>query len=593
MLINMMHLLHNLQKISNKQIAAALAILSIHTTSIRAICVAIIGSIISINTYAEANMPLNGIGTYNHMGKDYYIVAHYSTLSCTEAKQCEEQNSPAQYSLKVVTSRWTSHSYSLVWQRELATNNAKATVPKEVMPALIKFTQLAETRLTKGDNIDILFDGQNTQISINSAHALTAPGKSLFNYLARVWVGPIPPSRQFKNAMLAGHGGEHNTALVDKFKTLEPASDRMGLLTTWQKQKDDEQSTAELAEEDVKTVVVASKPTSSNKKVPPIEKPVVILKAPSTDIAAPITAAPNAGVPIVTKTVTTTIAAATLKSKSADNDATNDTATLQNDPPQVEKTTEQPEAEQVAIQKATPEPVKPVASKPKRAPTLTNQQKSALLEWQVNTAIFKNVQYPSWAKQFGQEGSVNVSFTLNPTLEEANIISIKPKQAGLLGDAIVEAIQKSLPLSAKLQPLLQDESKVFTYQHTFSLSKKPIRPSAPALLQDNGLVNSARVQAYLPKQGNQSITSLDDLRGYLKGNIKYPYWAKSLNLRGKVTAEITLDTQGFVKDIKIVKSSRHAEFNQAIIDGAKAAAPFPIMSTDDNVVFEYQHTFKP
>ncbi|WP_394202973.1 TonB family protein [Marinagarivorans algicola] len=588
-----MHLLHNLQKISNKQIAAALAILSIHTTSIRAICVAIIGSIISINTYAEANMPLNGIGTYNHMGKDYYIVAHYSTLSCTEAKQCEEQNSPAQYSLKVVTSRWTSHSYSLVWQRELATNNAKATVPKEVMPALIKFTQLAETRLTKGDNIDILFDGQNTQISINSAHALTAPGKSLFNYLARVWVGPIPPSRQFKNAMLAGHGGEHNTALVDKFKTLEPASDRMGLLTTWQKQKDDEQSTAELAEEDVKTVVVASKPTSSNKKVPPIEKPVVILKAPSTDIAAPITAAPNAGVPIVTKTVTTTIAAATLKSKSADNDATNDTATLQNDPPQVEKTTEQPEAEQVAIQKATPEPVKPVASKPKRAPTLTNQQKSALLEWQVNTAIFKNVQYPSWAKQFGQEGSVNVSFTLNPTLEEANIISIKPKQAGLLGDAIVEAIQKSLPLSAKLQPLLQDESKVFTYQHTFSLSKKPIRPSAPALLQDNGLVNSARVQAYLPKQGNQSITSLDDLRGYLKGNIKYPYWAKSLNLRGKVTAEITLDTQGFVKDIKIVKSSRHAEFNQAIIDGAKAAAPFPIMSTDDNVVFEYQHTFKP
>ncbi|WP_280513514.1 TonB family protein [Marinagarivorans algicola] len=587
-----MHLLHNLQKISNKQIAAALAILSIHTTSIRAVCVAIIGSIISINTYAEANMPLNGIGTYNHMGKDYYIVAHYSTLSCTEAKQCEEQNSPAQYSLKVVTSRWTSHSYSLVWQRELATNNAKATVPKEVMPALIKFTQLAETRLTKGDNIDILFDGQNTQISINSAHALTAPGKSLFNYLARVWVGPIPPSRQFKNAMLAGHGGEHNTALVDKFKTLEPASDRMGLLTTWQKQKDDEQSTAELAEEDVKTVVVASKPTTSNKKVPPIEKPVVILKAPSNDIATPITGAPNTAAP-VTEAVTTTIAAATLKSKSADNDATNDTATLQNDPPQVEKTTGQPEAEQVAIQKAIPEPVKPVASKPKRAPTLTNQQKSALLEWQVNTAIFKNVQYPSWAKQFGQEGSVNVSFTLNPTLEEANIISIKPKQAGLLGDAIVEAIQKSLPLSAKLQPLLQDESKVFTYQHTFSLSKKPIRPSAPALLQDNGLVNSARVQAYLPKQDNQSITSLDDLRGYLKGNIKYPYWAKSLNLRGKVTAEITLDTQGFVKDIKIVKSSRHAEFNQAIIDGAKAAAPFPIMSTDDNVVFEYQHTFKP
>lgn len=583
MLINMMHLLLKPQKISTKQIFSLLAIFSIRSISMRTLYMAILSGIISISAHAEANMPLNGIGTYNHMGKDYYMVAHYSTLSCNETTLCEEQNSPALYSLKVVTSRWTSHSFSLVWQRELATNNAKATLPKEVMPALIKFTQLAETQLTKGDNIDILFDGKNTQVSINSAHALTAPGKSLFNYLARVWVGPIPPSRQFKGGMLAGHNGAHNAALVDKFEALKPASDRMALLATWQKQKDDEQSTVELAEEDTKTIVAASKPATPSKKIPVVDKPTVVLKAPSVN-AAPAPAA--------------TIAAATLKPKTetrAPVASTSDQVTLESDAPKIEDTIEQPEAEQAIVQE--PAPAKPVAStvasKSKRAPTLSTQQKNALLEWQVNTAIFKNVQYPSWAKQFGQEGSVSVSFTLNSTLEAANIISITPKQAGLLGDAIIEAIQKSLPLSAKLQPLLQDQSKVFTYQHTFSLSKKSISPSAPASLQDNGLVNSARVQAYFPKQGNQSITSLDDLRNYLKGNIKYPYWAKSLNLRGKVTAEITLDTQGFVKNIKIVKSSRHAEFNQAIIDGAKAAAPFPIISTDDNVVFEYQHTFKP
>ncbi len=579
MLINMMHLLLKPQKISMKRILSLLAIFSIHSIRTRTLYMAILSGIISISAHAEANMPLNGIGTYNHMGKDYYMVAHYSTLSCNEATLCEEQNSPALYSLKVVTSRWTSHSFSLVWQRELATNNAKATLPKEVMPALIKFTQLAETQLTKGDNIDILFDGKNTQVSINSAHALTAPGKSLFNYLARVWVGPIPPSRKFKAGMLTGHNSEHNVALVDKFEALNPASDRMALLATWQKQKDNKQSTAELAEEGTETIIAASKPAAPSKKIPAVENPVVVLKAPSVNVAA---------------TPAATIAAATLKPKAetrATVASTRDQVALEGNAPKIEDTIEQPEAEKVIVQE--PAPAKPVASKPKRAPTLSTQQKNALLEWQVNTAIFKNVQYPSWAKQFGQEGSVSVSFTLNSTLEAANIISITPKQAGLLGDAIIEAIQKSLPLSAKLQPLLQDQSKVFTYQHTFSLSKKSISPSAPALLQDNSLVNSARVRAYFPKQGDQSITSLDDLRNYLKGNIKYPYWAKSLNLRGKVTAEITLDAQGLIKNIKIVKSSRHVEFNQAIIDGAKAAAPFPIISTDDNVVFEYQHTFKP
>lgn len=226
-------------------------------------------SVVNTLAYSDTikDMPLNGIGTFGHLGKDYYIVAHFSDQSCKETKACEQQNTKASYHLKVLTERWTSQSYSLVWRREMASNNRGIAVDPEIAARALEFSELAESQLTRGDEIRIAYNGLATQIFINNALAITQSGKALFNYIARVWIGALPPSKSFKNDLLAGHMGNHNNEQQYIFSTLEPSSKRLTLLSSWEAEKARKSQTHE------NTVVVSgnniNKPEKEQKVEPP------------------------------------------------------------------------------------------------------------------------------------------------------------------------------------------------------------------------------------------------------------------------------------------------------------------------------------
>ena len=127
---------------------------------------------------ATGALELNGIDTYHHMSKDYYLVAFYTAESCSSTEECQANTSNQRFRLKVITERWTAQSFNLVWQRELASNNQ--TLPAGLkMASVIHFTQLPKTGLTYGDAIDISYDGHDTTIAINQVFALRSPGKAL------------------------------------------------------------------------------------------------------------------------------------------------------------------------------------------------------------------------------------------------------------------------------------------------------------------------------------------------------------------------------------------------------------------------------
>jgi protein TonB len=56
---------------------------------------------------------------------------------------------------------------------------------------------------------------------------------------------------------------------------------------------------------------------------------------------------------------------------------------------------------------------------------------------------------------------------------------------------------------------------------------------------------------------------------------KYPESARSRHLEGRVKLEFILKTDGTLADIKIVKSSRHKNLDDAAIEAVKNASPFP------------------
>ncbi|MDZ7924294.1 MAG: chalcone isomerase family protein [Marinagarivorans sp.] len=175
---------------------------------------------------------LNGMASYSNMSKTYYLVAFYTSQSCSDAQTCLEQQTPTRFLLKVVTPRWTASNYSLMWQTDLAINNQKPLEGDDIK-ALIDFTQLAETPLTVGDEIDVSYESQHTTVAVNKVIAIRTKNKTLFDYISRVWLGPTPPSKQFQADLLVGHDGPIDARLSSEFDQIKPSAKRMSLLDNW------------------------------------------------------------------------------------------------------------------------------------------------------------------------------------------------------------------------------------------------------------------------------------------------------------------------------------------------------------------------
>ena len=56
---------------------------------------------------------------------------------------------------------------------------------------------------------------------------------------------------------------------------------------------------------------------------------------------------------------------------------------------------------------------------------------------------------------------------------------------------------------------------------------------------------------------------------------KYPESAKSRHLEGRVKVQFVLSKDGILSDIKIIKSSRHRNLDEAAVEAIKKASPFP------------------
>jgi protein TonB len=56
---------------------------------------------------------------------------------------------------------------------------------------------------------------------------------------------------------------------------------------------------------------------------------------------------------------------------------------------------------------------------------------------------------------------------------------------------------------------------------------------------------------------------------------RYPQGAKSNHIEGRVKVQFVLSADGALMDIKVIKSSRHQELDDAALDAIKKASPFP------------------
>lgn len=376
-----------------------------------------------------ADSLLNGLADHKQFNKDQFIGALYTdNLSADAASQL---NKPGRrrLELRVVAKRLSSRQLNSMWIEGMAINN-----PPNLLTAqaenMVAFTTFVKRSLRAGDVLAIRGDGSKTTVTLNDIELGTINSPDFFNMVLRTWIGNVPLSSDFRDALLTN--GNIDSELLAKFESISPSQGRRDAIAKWVQPVVEAETEIASAETSQDGQDNGSKPDAG------ITKPVV---------AAPSIAAP----PKIEK------------------------PTLAESKPEPAKTPEvKTEKPKVAKAPEQPAPAKPVAkpavakaaSQPSAAdaalleeeelfddeeedsgPLLTAESllsrqiyHSQLLKW-----TYQHIRYPKRAVSRGQEGSVRVAVVIDRQGEVQSVSEVESSKYDVLNREAMKAVERSKP----------------------------------------------------------------------------------------------------------------------------------------------------
>lgn len=502
-------------------------------------------------------LELNGIAAYEHLRKEYYIAALYSSAPSSDANTVINSTAAQRMVIKVTTKKWSPRRWALLWQDNIAINNDLDAHPELIKP-IMRFTQFPKGNLSTGDEVIIDYSpAKGTRIQINRQTIVKAKGRTLFRYLLGTWVGKLPPAKSFKQRILKTHKDEAEQALTTRFANLYLPSTREQLVASWIQ---NEKAALRLAQE--KKQAEAQK--LAQQKAEKQQARLAVEKRKALE--------------------------AEKKKQLAEQKRRDDIKKAQLAQARAKRETERKQAQALAAQKAASEKAKKAQSLSKEAYKLEQQYYQKLYQWELNRETLSRIVYPAWAKQFGQQGKVALNFTVN---KDGALTNVKYNDTGV-SQLLVKEVERALNESAQfvLPPVqLAGSQWAFEFSYEFSLggNSRPIasKPQPPV---------SLRAKALSPKQiAQQKNNYIRDAIGSISHFIEYPESARVLQHKGKVALSITVDSSGNVIDIKEKTKSRHATLNEQLRKAVGLASPLPPLPDNldqQTISFDVEHFYK-
>jgi protein TonB len=465
---------------------------------------------------ASVSLELNGIGSYQQLRKEFYIGALYLNTPESDTAIITSSSSSKRMALKVTTERWSPRRWSLQWQNDIAINNSFADDP-DLTQQLMTFTGFLGTKLINGDEIIIDYIAAiGTVIKINDVKIIETKTAQLFNYLLNVWIGKLPPSGEFKDRIL-GQKDATTDELLKRYNAISYDKSRTSLVASWIKSREDEILATQRKQKQAGQAQLAK--DSANKK------------------------AANAA------------SAKTLE---------------------VQKTYQTPEA---IVKKNVISQKKKIASigssnlksKNKAVVTAENQYYLDLYRWELTSEIRNAVEYPEWAKKFGQKGNVTLNFTVNRKAEISKVGGQNPDISVLLVSELHRAILAVVPFILAPDALPGNNWLMsITYRFDPKSDEQPFinKPKRPNSLNSTEKLTQADYKKVLSNY-------VADVTEIINDKIEYPVWAKKLNQKGKVEIEITITKEGVVSNILDKTVSRYETLNQEVRNAIEESVPLP------------------
>ena len=369
---------------------------------------------------AQAAPLLNGLALEQQFNKDRYIAAVYSDTLADSASVLLDSNTSRRIEIRVVADSLSARRFRNQWMESIAINNAGDTLSKQAED-MVSFANLFKGRLYKGDRLSADFSGNSgvTTIALNGVELGTIRDREFFNTLLRAWVGPIPPSTDFRDGLLAA--GDVAPSLLGSYELLGPSDERI----------------AQVRES---TVATEEQPQSAS--APQAEKPIPSKPKLAADIPPPTLAG-------LQNTPASAAAAAPAQ-------------------PEPRPQQSQPKPKTAATRPA-PAPKEELEEDEDEGPLTADM----LLARQIYHSIllrhtFKNTRYPKRAQERGQEGSVRLNVVIDPRGNVREIQTLQESRFSSLNRAAEDAVERASPYPAA-PPQLAREAYQFTVPITFRL----------------------------------------------------------------------------------------------------------------------------
>jgi len=184
-------------------------------------CVALIGA------RAQA-LELNGVASFTELGEETYLAGLYIDWRSTDPADFfadyRERKMEVRFASQVSRRRWVNN-----WMQSIAINNSRQhleNAAEELSAVLSTF----EGNLFRGDHVEIHYLPESgTELRLNGHVLASGHSAAVFNLFLSSWLGPVPPSSQFRALLLGLESSTDST----RFVTLQPAIERIDAVGAW------------------------------------------------------------------------------------------------------------------------------------------------------------------------------------------------------------------------------------------------------------------------------------------------------------------------------------------------------------------------
>lgn len=496
-------------------------------------------------SYAQKKpLVLSGTATYTEASKSYYIAGLYLSEPTADIDIIMSPETSKRMQLVITKDSWSKRSWTRNWRTRISINNPDTSSNTAIFKDLAKFTTLIKEDLLKGDEIIIEYLTEKTIIKINGEVALESTGSPVMEYLLMTWLGEVPPSTEFRENLLKLQAGPFWQANSDTLIDYIPPTNRLNIYSQWQNNNEEQK-----IEEQKKALALQAE---KEKRLEKIKEE--------------------------------------LEAQRKKNEAQRQARAI------AKKEKEKENSKKIAVKDSAS---KSVQSKNTQIDTAKKKQQIeeekkleqsyylSLVRWQIQRYVYENVTYPHWAKNFSEEGLVEIVFFIDKD-KNVEIIekteNVNPILTKEVESVIMEGVQK-----LKIPEKSNATKWLINVNYLFALNGDKLPESLPPEVPSHmGNQVDEVDQKTILKAYEKTLTT------ELQNAIELPQRAKISGHKGIVTANITINRWGEVKKIDIKESTRHKYLNEAFVTEINKNSPYSVAPpnlTTNEIILDFEHKF--